>query len=179
MSVTGRAERYRLPIRALHWIVALAIPCQFYLGWASERATEWERLLRLHYQLGVMLAALMFLRLVCRLICVDPPAAVGEWKWQRRLAHSTHWCMYVLLLLLPASGYVIWVWMEAPMSALGLFEVPRLFVPPAENETGRAIAWYVHHWSGWLLAGLATVHISAALWHQFVRGDGLIVRRML
>lgn len=173
------AGRYRFPARILHWLVALIVPCQIYLGWASESASGWERLLRLHYQLGVVVAALMVLRLTWRLAFGTCAPPVGERPWRRRLAALTHGALYVLLFLLPASGYVIWVWMKAPMDVFGLFDLPRLFTPPEEDEAGRAIAWYAHYWGGWALVGLAALHISAALWHQFVCRDGLIVRRML
>lgn len=175
----GTTERYRFPARGLHWLVAFAIPFQIYLGWASEWASEWKPLLRLHYQWGVILAALMAIRLIWRIACGSPVSSSSEHRWQRRLATFIHWMLYVLLLLLPASGYIIWVWMKAPMDVFGLFDVPRLFTPPQEDKTGRAIAWYVHYWSGWALIALALLHISAALWHQFVRRDGLISRRML
>lgn len=182
MSIFPTAERYRLPARILHWLVALAIPFQFYLGWASELAVDREsgwRLLILHFELGLVVAALMLLRLAWRIVHGAPAPLADERRWHRRLAACVHWTMYALLLLLPASGYVIWVWMEASMDVFGLFTLPRLFTPPGEDETGRAIAWYVHYWGGWMLAGLAALHVSTALWHQFVRRDGLIARRML
>ena len=52
MSDARSAERYRLPARVLRWLVALAIPFQMYLGWASEFASTREaefRLIRFHY----------------------------------------------------------------------------------------------------------------------------------
>lgn len=182
MNAFDAVVRYRLPARALHWLVALALPFQFWLGWASELAPDRDdswRLLLLHVQLGLAVAALMALRLAWRVAAGAPAALADEQRWRRRLAAFVHWAMYALLLSLPASGYVIWVWMDAPMDAFGLFDVPRLFVPPAEDETGRALAWYVHYCSGWGLAGLATLHVSAAFWRQFVRRDGAIAKRML
>lgn len=182
MSTIETTERYRLPARALHWLVALAMPVQFYLGWAAELDPEWgssSRLLHFHFQLGLTVAALVILRITWRIACGAPAPPVGERPWRRRLAAFTHWTMYALLLLLPISGYVIWVWMDASTDVFGLFDLPRLFTPPEEDETGRAIAWYVHYWSGWVLAGLVTLHVSAALWHQFIRRDHLIARRMV
>jgi len=176
------AQRFRLPARILHWLVALAIPWQIYLGWAAELAVSREtgsRLIHLHYQVGVTIAALMVLRLTWRITYGAPEFPVGEPLWRRRLAAITHWALYALLLLLPASGYVIWVWMNAPMDVFDLFELPKLFTPPAEDETGRALAWYVHFWAGWTLIGLIALNVGAALWHQFARRDGLISRRML
>jgi cytochrome b561 len=182
MSAVPDPERYRLPARMLHWLVAIAIPCQIYLGWTAELADSRDagsRLIHLHYQLGVIIAVLMVLRATWRITHGAPVALAEEPRWRRRLASLTHWGLYGLLLSLPISGYVIWVWMKAPMDVFGLFEVPRLFTPPEEDETWRAIAWYVHYWSGWALIALTSLHVLAALWHQFVRRDRLILRRML
>lgn len=182
MSGARSVERYRLPARVLHWLVALAIPFHIYLGWAAEFASTRETefpLIRCHYQVGVTLAVLMLMRLTWRMAGGAPAPPVGEPAWRDRLASLAHWALYGLLFLLPASGYVIWVWMEAPMDVFGLFDLPRLFTPPADDETGRAIAWYVHYWSGWTLIGLACLHVGAAIWHEFVRPDRLISRRML
>lgn len=180
--MTRDVHRFSSLARLLHWLIALAIPFQFWLGWASESSLakeESDRLIRMHYQLGMILLALMALRLIRRMVGGAPPVLDGEPLWRKRAAASVHGMIYGLLILLPLSGYVIWVWMEAPMDVLGLMDVPRVFVPPTESETGRAIAWYVHFWCGWLLLGLIFLHVSAALWHQFVCRGGLIVRRML
>jgi cytochrome b561 len=182
MSSNARTQRFRLPACVLHWLVALAIPFQIYLGWAAELASTREtgsQFVHLHYQVGVTIAALMTLRLTWRIAVGAPAHRDDDPRWRRRLAAITHWALYGLLFLLPASGYVTWVWMKAPMGVFGLFELPKLFIPPEEDETWRAIAWYVHYWCGWILIGLVILHVGAAVWHQFVRRDGLISRRML
>lgn len=182
MSLAQAAERYRLPARVLHWLVALALPFQIYLGWAAEFASTREtefRLIRLHYQVGVTLAALMVLRITWRMAVGVPASLVGEPAWRNRMASLAHWAIYALLFLLPASGYVIWVWMEAPRDVFGLFDLPRLFTPPVEDETWRAIAWHVHYWSGWTLIGLVFLHVGTAIWHEFVLRDGLIRKRIV
>jgi len=69
--------------------------------------------------------------------------------------------------------------MDAPMTWFGIVDLPKLFTPPIDDETWRANAWYVHVYSSWALIALATLHISAALWHEFVLADRLIRSRMI
>ncbi len=182
MSTRDSGERYDLAARTFHWLVALAIPFQFGLGWASEIATSNAssfRLVHLHYQLGILVAVAMVARVAWRVVSRPPKALRAEPAWRRRLASTTQWSIYLLLFVLPVSGYVIWVWMGAPMHVLGIFPVPRFFTPPSSDETGRAVAWYVHYWAGWGLLALVSLHVGAALWHQCIRRDGLVRRRML
>jgi cytochrome b561 len=173
--------RYPACIRWLHWAVALGVAVQLALGWGSEviDADDGMRLLGLHFQLGLMLLLLMLLRLVCRLLRRMPSTDIGTPTWQRRAAKSLHVVLYGLLFLLPVSGYVIWVWMGAPRLLLGIVTMPALFVPPADDETWRAFAWYVHVACAWAVSALVTLHVSAALWHQWIVRDGRISRRML
>jgi cytochrome b561 len=173
-------ERHPACIRRLHWAVAAGVAVQLALGWGSEAITgdAGMRLLRIHFQLGMVLLALMLLRLGCRIVRRMPAADAGEPRWRRRLAGGVHLALYLVLFLLPVSGYVIWIWMQAPLEVLGVLRVPALFVPPADDETWRAVAWYVHNACVWLLCALVVLHVAAALWHQWVRRDGLL-RRML
>lgn len=165
--------------RWLHWGVALGLPVVAAFGWVGERADDparGEALLRVHAALGIGLLLLVVLRTARRLLGPVPAPAASP-RALRRLAAWVHGLLYALLWLLPASGYVIWVWMEAPMDLFGWVELPRLFEPPPDDERGRAWAWYVHVWGGWGLAGLVALHVAAVGWHVLVLRDGLL-RRM-
>lgn len=83
-----------------------------------------------------------------------------------------------MLFILPLSGYVLWAWIGRPLKWFGLFPIPILFVG-GEDETWRSVAGYTHNYAGFVLMGLAVIHIGAALWHEFIKGDGLIGNRML
>lgn len=175
-------QKYSLPARVLHWLVAVLVIVQVVLGWAAEWERDREasfRLIQTHYQAGLLIFGLMILRLSWRIANAPPPPLIDEPPVRKHSATFTHWALYALLLTMPLSGYVIWVWMDVPMTAFGFLEVPKLFVPPAEDETWRANAWYIHFYSSWALIGLAALHIGAALWHEFAVRDGLIRSRMI
>lgn len=159
--------RYGRVASALHWLVAALLPVQLALGFASEWVRDRglsDALLDAHFQLGVVLLIVVALRLAWRWLHGAPrqaPAGTSAGRW--RIARGVHRLLYALLLALPLTGYVIWIWMGADRTLFGLIDVPALFTPPAEDETGRALAWYVHVYGAWLLAGLIVVHAAAAL----------------
>lgn len=184
MSVAWNAalERWSTPARVLHWSVAGMLPFQLYLGWAADAApdrAEGARLIGAHFQLGVIVFTLMVLRLSWRLARGKPVAIAGNPAWQAKAARIVHTLLYVPLLMLPLSGYVMWIWMGARRSVFGLIELPALFIAPTEDERGRALAWYVHHYCALLLVALITLHIFAAIYHEVKVRDGLLRRRML
>lgn len=179
MSATP-VDRYPLVLRVLHWLLALLLVAQFALGFAAERWTTEamsEILFPFHFKLGILILCLMILRLALRMMLPLPGGNDGESSWKRRVRSSVHALVYVLVLVLPISGHVIWVWMGADRSLFAGFEVPALFVPP-EDETGRAMAWYAHVYGAWTLLALVCVHGAAAAFHQWTRRDGFITRRM-
>lgn len=172
--------RYGRVAGALHWLVAALLPVQLALGIASESVRDRvlsDALLGAHFRLGIVVLMLVALRLVWRWLNgalgrAPPGVTVGRWQ----LARSVHRLLYALLLVLPLSGYVIWVWMGADRTLIGPLQVPVLFTPPADDETGRAWAWYLHVYGAWLLTGLVALHAVAALLHAWHgRGEGRTV----
>lgn len=162
--------------------MAALLPVQIALGMLAERITDralGERLIAIHVQLGVALLALTVWRLGLRLGRGAPVAPRGLAPRAWRAARAAHGLIYLLLIVLPLSGYVMWVWFEGSLSLLGLARVPALFTRPADDETLIATAWWLHLGAAWALGVLIALHAGAALWHEFVRRDGLIRRRML
>lgn len=167
--------------QGLHWIVAVMLLAQFILGWLTEHAPDRQAEFmygRSHFQLGVLLAGLILMRLLWRLSHAAPPPPPDEPAWRQHLAATVHCLTYLALIVLPISGYIVWVHMREPMDLFGLVTVPTVFSPASDDESLWAGAWYVHFFAGWALVGLVILHVVAALYHQFMLKDGLI-RRML
>lgn len=171
--------RYPCALRVLHWLLALMLVVQFALGFGVEYGAQRlsEALLPLHFKLGVLILGLTVLRLCLRLVLPMPAVDTGEPPGLRRARSWVHGLLYLLALALPISGHVIWVWMGADRTLFVGLEVPALFVPP-DDETGRALAWYVHVYGAWILLGLVCLHALAAIFRQWTRGDDFIARRM-
>lgn len=128
-----------------------------------------------HKSLGLMILALVLVRLAWRSMnrALAPPDSIP--RWQRGAAVTTHWLLYALLVLAPLAG-----WMHASAAGLstnwfGLFQVPDLL--PKQPELSEFLK-AVHKGCVALLALLLLVHVGGALRHAFVLRDG-VMHRML
>lgn len=172
------SKRYSLAARLLHWSVAALVLVQIGLGFGadwSERPVS-DQLLDPHVRIGLLIFALMILRLTWRL-AKPPPSPVEQSGWRRRVAGLTHKALYLILLLMPITGYVSWAWTGPSLDWWGVGQVPILF-RGGDDELWRSVAGYGHEYGAFAVSALIILHIFAAGYHQFVLRDRLIGRRM-
>jgi cytochrome b561 len=171
-------HRYSNVAIALHWLMALAIVAGFAMGLYMVDLAFSPNKLKLyswHKWIGVSVFALAAIRLLWRLTHAAPPLPQGAPVWQQWAAHGTHMALYVLFFALPLSGWLFSSAAGFQTVYLGLIPLPDLIEKNRElADTLKA----VHRYLGYALAALVTVHVAAALKHQFIDRDGLM-RRIL
>jgi cytochrome b561 len=86
-----------------------------------------------------------------------------------------HRLLYAILLIQPIIGWWGTSAFGAPINVFWLFELPPL-VSKDELAAKQILAW--HGIVGITLSAIVAIHISAALFHHFVRRDE-VLRRML
>jgi cytochrome b561 len=134
-----------------------------------------DALYNFHKSLGVLILVLMILRLINRLAVGAPVPAPEIEPWQKTLSAIVHTTLYVLLLAMPIVGHIANSAYGAPTPFFGLFNLPP-FV--GQNEALATQLFTLHRWVGYFLILIVLTHVSAALYHHFVRGDS-VLRRML
>jgi cytochrome b561 len=182
-SITTHAPaRYTATAKLLHWILALALIAAIGMGLYMVSLSFSPQRLKLynwHKWLGVSILLLSLLRLGWRLANKPPalPAAMQARMpaWQHKAHHGSHHALYALFFLVPLLG---WAYSSAagfPIVFLGLVPLPDWVpVSPALAETIKPL----HQWSAYALAGLIVLHIAAALKHQLIDRDGLLLRML-
>ena len=179
---THAPARYTATAKLLHWILALALIAAIGIGLYMVSLSFSPQRLKLynwHKWLGVSILLLSLVRLGWRLANKPPalPAAMAAKMpaWQHKAHHGTHHALYALFFLVPLLG---WAYSSAagfPIVFLGLVPLPDWVpVSPALAETIKPL----HQWSAYALAGLIVLHIAAALKHQLVDRDGLLLRML-
>ena len=161
----------------LHWLLALAILVTIGVGLTMTGMPLSPARLRLfnwHKWAGICILALSALRLLWRLAQRPPPPPPMP-AWQRRAAAATHAALYLLFFAVPLAG---WAYSSAagfPVVLFGVLPLPDFVAPDrALSESLKAL----HRALAWSLAGLAALHVAAALKHQLVDRDGLLLRMM-
>ena len=172
---TSPTDRYTAVAIAFHWLLAVAIVCSFCVGlYMSDLSMSPTRLklFNWHKWAGMTIFALSALRLLWRLKH-RPPADVPMPEWQRRAAHAAHIALYVLFFGVPLAG---WSYSSAagfPVVVYGLIPLPD-FVP-VDKGLAEGLKT-LHQLLAFTLAFVVVAHVGAALKHQFLDRDGLLLR---
>lgn len=161
--------------KAFHWLSAAAVLCTIPLGIAMLRVEGpvQSRLFDLHRSFGALVLALTALRLAWRATHPPPPLPESLPAWQHQASSLVHKALYVLLFATPLAGWAATSAFPAPISVFGLFILPPILSPD------RALSeklFVVHMTLAGALCLLLAAHIGAALYHRFVRRDGVLTR---
>lgn len=95
--------------------------------------------------------------------------------WERVAAGLMHKLLFLLIVLIPLSGYAIAVAAGQGVDVFGLMTVPAVFPKMLEMEDIASDAHFYLTYGG---AGLVVLHMLAALKHHLVEKDRTL-RRML
>jgi cytochrome b561 len=185
-------DRWGLVSRGLHWavlaLVVVQIPLGFWMVEVYEHYTETYAADRLplvlqtsmiHHTIGFLVLILATFRLSWRFANPTPGLPASLAAYQRFLARLTHVFLYLLLFLFPLTGWASLSAYEGefPIFFFGWDSVPRIVPQVAEGSTFAYEFFADIHKALWKIgAGILGLHVSAALWHQFLRRDGLLLR---
>lgn len=171
-------QTYGTVARTFHWLGAALILFQIPLGFVMhDQPLGPDKLANYatHKSLGLLLFALVALRLAWRLLRPAPPLPPDTPGWQRFVARATHFVMYALLFLMPVTGLLRSQAANFQVSFFGLFTVPTLVQPDDAFSKGMHEA---HEIQALVLTTLVVAHVLAALYHHFLRKDD-VLRSML
>ncbi|QFS81818.1 hypothetical protein FIU97_03420 [Roseivivax sp. THAF40] len=163
--------------RIMHWSMALfilsTIPVGFLMIQEGLSRSLQNSLFIYHKNVGVLILVLAVIRLAYRGFRPPPPLPDHVPVWQQRAAGASHTALYVLIIAMPVAGYVRVVAGGFPIETLDAMGFPRL-VP--ESKPLAETAKTLHFYGSYVIAGLAGVHIMAALQHGLLKKDGVFSR---
>ena len=157
----------------LHWLIALLVIMMLAVGKLVMPGIPADNpqkamMLQTHAYIGGALAVLLVIRLIMRFTLKRPTPADAGNQILNLLAKTVHFLLYLILIGLAVSGF-------------GLFQIanlPSVFsgAAPCPDDFFQYLPRMGHGLISWLLLALIGLHVAAALYHQFIRRDGLLGR---
>ncbi len=128
-----------------------------------------------HKTFGVMILALMMVRLALRLVLGAPPYRPPLARLERVASRLVHGLFYVALLAMPVIGWLATAAGGYPVQFFG-WNLPGFIGKDKElSETLFAL----HGFLGWAILGLIVLHVAGAMRHWVIKRDGVMARMSL
>ena len=161
--------------RVLHWSVTILIFGMFALGWymtaiEDDPGSDWYFLL--HKSIGIIVILLVLTRLFWR-FGNQPAKLPGQLpRWQVIASKISHWLLYGTMIAMPLAGLTGSLLSKNGLAFFGL-QLPRVFAP---NHDLSEFFFSAHSTIAWVLVGLISLHVLAALKHLLINKDGVFQR---
>ncbi len=173
MALKSTPSQYGTLAVSIHWLSVIMLLILIASGFRAASTMDLvakTAILRAHVPIAVGLLTLVIIRIVWWFgFDRKPDAVAGSPRWQERTARLVHILFYVVILGMIASGMGMIVLSGAAPLIFGgeIALLPDFWKYPPRLP---------HALGARLLLALLGLHIGAALYHHFVRRDGLLWR---
>jgi cytochrome b561 len=173
--------KYPISSRILHWLMAAIILFLLGLGiymseFLSKEAPNRLDIYNLHKSLGALVLGLVFVRIINRFIFKAPALPNSLPKFERIAAHLAHVALYLLMIAVPLSGYLM----------SNLFGYPVHFFSvnlPNIVEANPDLGMKIHESHGvfaYILLGVIALHVAGVIKHKFFdKPENDVLKRMI
>ncbi len=170
-------SNYGIISKLLHGLLILLIFTQFSLGLSFSYVNQavFPTLMMYHKSVGFTTLMVSVLFLLWRLMSIKPDWPSTMLRYEQWLARLVHALLYLLIIVMPLSGWIMSVAAGYIPSYFGWFAVP--FPGVGFNKALAAVCSEVHEIAAWSFAGLLILHILGALKHHLLDKNN-ILRRM-
>ncbi len=172
MGMKSTSSRYGAVAVTIHWLTVLLVLALVGTGFRAsgmEDAAAKADLLRVHISIGVLILLLTGIRVIWWRLADKKPSPVAMPTWQDLSARAVHVGLYIVIFGMAASGIGMIALSGTGPMIFGAFSgsLPDFtdFAPRTPHGVGAR-----------LIVALFALHAGAALYHQFIKRDGLLGR---
>lgn len=183
MSASNSPSGYGWVARFFHWIIAILILGAIALGLYANNLREMQNMdlpkvfqaFSVHKTIGIAVLFLGVFRILWMLTQPKPRPLHPERVLETLIADVVHWGLYVGLIIMPLSGWLIHSAAPGEFSRILWPFGQRILGVPESAALSESFAAF--HIIGWLVLGaLIVLHVAGALKHQIIDRDQTIAR---
>lgn len=142
----------------------------------SKEAPNRLDIYNLHKSLGALVLGLVFVRIINRFIFKAPALPNSLPKFERIAAHLAHVALYLLMIAVPLSGYLMSNLFGYPVH---FFSVNLPNIVEANPDLGMKIN-ESHGVFAYILLGIIALHVAGAIKHRFFdKPENDVLKRMI
>jgi cytochrome b561 len=169
LTAANETDRYGRVSRILHWTIAflflVMIPMGIFTSIIAEGTPYRLEYYVVHKTIGVIILGLVVVRLFWNRKSKRPTLDASLSNKERKLAHVAHITLYVMMVVIPVTGFIMTTFHGAPT----FFFAWQLEPLWGFSKTGTIVFGMMHKYLlPYLLYIVLGAHILGALKHQFV-----------
>jgi cytochrome b561 len=168
----GAGRRFTPLQRLLHWLMAVCVLTMLFLGvgMVSTVMPKYLTLVSIHKPLGIAILVLALVRLALRLRYGAPSLPPDLPAPMKLAARLSHYAFYVLMIGMPLIGWGMLSAASYPVASFGGLQLPAIL---PQSDSLHTLLWNAHFYLAFVFFALILLHVGAALFHAFVRRDGV------
>lgn len=175
MNLGNTDDRYGLIHKILHWVIAVIIlfliPVGLNMGSMPNDPFKFQ-IYAMHKSFGLVVFFLGVLRLVWRFFSPVPDEIETQKPWETALASAAHFWLYVCIIGMPLTGWLMSSAGEFPVPFFG-YQMPYLI---GKDEHLSKLFYQAHSILGYTLLFVICLHIAGTLKHHIIDKDETLQR---
>ena len=175
MELSNTEDKYGLVAKAFHWVIAVIIigllPMGLFMADMENSPLKFE-IFALHKSFGLLVFFLGLGRIVWRFVSPPPDHLETHEHWEVTLASAAHFWLYVCIVGMPLSGWLMSNAAEFPVPFFGL-QMPHLI---GKDESLMGLFGETHEILAYTLLFVLGLHVAGALKHHVIDKDETLQR---
>ncbi len=175
MEIYNSEEKYGLPAKFFHWTIAVLIlgliPVGLFMDGMENSPLKFE-VFALHKSFGLLVFFLGLGRIVWRFVSPPPDHLETHAHWEVTLAGAAHFWLYVCIIGMPLTGWLMSSAGEFPVPFFGL-QMPHII---GKDEGLGRLFGQAHGILAYTLLFVLGLHIAGALKHHVLDKDETLMR---
>ena len=157
-----------------HWLMAILFIGMFTVAYIMINMSKSDfrnSLYGLHKATGILLFSLVSLRLAWRLINSKPALPKTTSVWQRNVAKCNIAALYLLMFLMPMTGFLTSTLGGHDITFYGIFTIS----PLAHNSATSEFYSNAHEILSYMLIATFILHVMGAVYHHYFLKDNVLI----